>query len=191
MDRLDLYRQLYFEELRRKEELRSALALPVGMLTVLGGVIAIYIRVLGRSSISDPWVVLLGIGTLLLMGTFLLTVTHLIKSYHDYTYSFVPYAPDLEEAFANLMEYHEAKGQARADFEAELIGSFSKAHKINAFNNDSKSGHLHNANQMLVYSIALVLVCSVPFFVRTNSTSPDVQKVEITNLPQRELGTAE
>ena len=181
LNRAAFYQTLYFAELKRKEELRTALTLPTGILTVLGGVIAIFLRELGRANTVDATVSVLGVLTFLLIISFLLTVSHLIRSYHDYTYDYIPYATDLELAYQELLDYHETAEEAEADFEASVLHRLVTAHRRNAFNNDSKSSHLHNANQGLIYCLVLVLLCAIPYFLRTLQHNEAVQQIEIVN----------
>ncbi|HMB90901.1 MAG TPA: hypothetical protein VKP65_08645 [Rhodothermales bacterium] len=186
MNRLEFYKDLYFAELERKEELRTALTLPIGILTVLGGVIAIYLREIGRAEMLDVSISFLGVFTFLLIMSFLATVRNLVKSYHVYTYDFVPYATDLEQAYQDLVVYHETVEEAEADFESSVLQSLVIAHRKNAFNNDSKSSHIHNANQTLIYCLVLALICAIPYFLRTLDSKDVVQRIEIVNPTETE-----
>ncbi len=122
---------------------------------------------------------------MLLILSFLVTLGHLTKSYHDYEYDFVPYATDLEKAYRELVDYYHSVGQgieqADEDFKLSLIERLVTAHQKNAYNNDSRSGHLHNANQTLIYCLVLALLCAIPYFFRTLNVPSGVQKVETVN----------
>jgi hypothetical protein len=114
-------------------------------------------------------VALLLLGTVLLVGSFILTVSHLIRSYHGYQYDYLPYATELEFAYQELASYYASEGAkgkgADLDFEASLMERLVSAQQKNAFNNDLKSSHLYNANQTLIYALVLALLSAIPFFL--------------------------
>lgn len=188
MDRLKFYETLYATELKRKEELRTALTLPTGILTVLGGVIAIYLREIGSAIAAGAGTsgstAALGVFVFLLIISFLVTVGHLLSSYHDYTYDYVPYATDLEQAYQEYVDHFDTLEEADSEFEASVLASLISAQRKNAFNNDSKSSKLHEANQTLVYCLVLALICSVPYFLRTLQREAPVQLIEIVDSEQ-------
>ncbi len=185
MDRIKFYERLYFAELRRKEELRGALSLPTGVLTLLGGVVVVYLGEIVEGFATglgiDLALVVLSVLSFLLIASFVMTALHLLASHHNYTYDYVPYATDIEQAYQEFVDHYDSREEADAQFEASVLSSLVAAHRKNAFNNDSKSTKLHKANRTLIYCLLLALLCSIPYYIstlRTGEVVPNIESVD-------------
>jgi len=178
MDNLDFCKEHYFFEINRKHQLTSSLALPVGLLTVIGGVVVYYLKYISVSSdiISNIYNILLMV-TLFFVGR---TVYYLIRSYHNYTYSYIATPDELLDYHQELLNYHNNNcNKADEIFCKYLQNQYSKKASKNTWNNDSKSEFLHKANSNLIYSLIILLMCSIPYFYITNGNTKSVQQVEL------------
>lgn len=177
--RIDLYETLYFKELQRKEDLRKALNLPTGVLTIIGGVLVVYSReaVTSVASGSVAWGAL-SVLTLLLPLTFVVTVRHLLAAYREFEYASLQYIADLEEGYQDLKRYYDSdestpdpEAAAQRDFELEVIDSLAKTHQKNAFANEERSRSLYEANRALVFCLVLTMLTAIPYLIRINEVA--------------------
>ena len=180
MDNFEFCKEHYFFEINRKHQLTNALALPIGLLTVIGGILAYYLKHLVYSGGIVPVLYsALVVVALYFVGK---TVYYLICSYHDYTYSYIATPDELLDYHKNLIQHHANNiSQADDDLHDYVLEQYSKKASINTWNNDSKSEYLHEANTNLIYSLILILLISAPYFYLNNHDSEKVYKVELTN----------
>ncbi len=184
MNLLDLYKEHYFFEINRRHQLTSQLSIPIGILTVLGGLSAYIVK--NNFMCSDDkkllFAVLLSISSLF----FIITIYYLIRSYYGYTYRFIPSPKDINDYKKQLSDYHKKLGSSEEKVELELeeflIERYAIAAHENTWNNDSKSVFLHKANTALIYTlISLLLNASLFYYVNFNNHEKVIHKVEIIN----------
>lgn len=187
MDIGDLYKELYFHEMERRDRLNSGLSFPVGLVALLTGAALVMFRA-AESSVSD-WdrvlVILLSVVAL----TLAVAAFFLIRMYWGHEYSHMPFAEDLLNYTENLCGHYKGQGVssvnaskfAKAKSLAYVEQQFSKNAKFNAKINDKKSKFLFLANAFVIASIVFLGLCS-PIYIYTQTRhKAEVQKIEITN----------
>lgn len=187
MDTDDLYKELYFHEMERRDRLNSGLSFPVGLVALLTGAALVMFRA-AESSVSD-WdkalIILLAMAALsLVTASFFL-----IRVYWGHEYSHMPFAEDLLNYTSSLCEHYKKQGVssvnaskfAKAKSLAYVKQQFSKNAKLNAQVNDKKSKFLFLANACVIASIVF-LGLSSPIYIYTQTRhKTEIQKIEITN----------
>jgi hypothetical protein len=195
MDR-DFLKGQYEFEIERKDALTNAMAVPVGVLTVLGGLLGFLSRDFSYRPAYLSWifVALLVIDALL----FLVSVILLLCAYHGYAYSFLPTASELASYYEQLCTYLKqtksqeevdkvAEDRAKSQLDAMLIRRYTEAITVNSGNNDKKSAYLHRSNTFLIAALAAALIAVIPFTIDSKTKQKEVQEVRIVNLPVQTL----
>lgn len=181
MNMKDFYKEHYFNEINRKQELTNALTIPLGVLVIIGGMAAFFARDFEFKSNINSFIFaeLLAVATIFIVRT----IYFLISSYHNYKYNYLPDPLDLQDYHKSLIEYHVSLGgkveDADKEFEDVIVKKYNNCTHINTWNNDSKSEFLHKANESLIYSLVLILLCVVPYLVHYYSKPDKIQKIEI------------
>lgn len=119
MNTHEFFRALYFSEIERKQHLTNALTVPTGIATILGGIIAYYVRTFKWQDIDATgviFVVLLFV-SILMLG---LMIYHLGKSYRRKPYSYLAYANELKAHYDLLIAEAGESPTARALAESLL-----------------------------------------------------------------------
>lgn len=157
----------YDYELLRREQLTAALALPVGILSVLGGATVAMAR-----SFSYLGVIVTPAFGVLLAATgisFFLCLLDLGRAYHRQKYLYLPLLSAIEQSREEFMEYGQtiAGGDAEvmADFEKELRRRVIEAADRNTRNNDDRSRLLYWARIELFVVLALTAAAGIPYVV--------------------------
>ncbi len=155
----------YDYELLRREQLTEALALPVGILGVLGGAMIAMAR-----SFSYQGVVLSSAFGLFLAAdvlAFFLCLFDLGRAYHRQRYLYLPLLGEMEQSREEFLEY----AQTMASDETELLAEFDKelrrrviqASDRNTRNNDERSGLLYWARLALFAVLVLTAATGIPY----------------------------
>jgi len=185
MDRIEIYKSLYYYELSRKEEHRTALGLPAGILALVGGVAGVYIKELADSDIGDFSTVILFIITFMLMVGIMSTLYYLGKSYHNNDYRRIPYVADFEKYYDGLRKHYEGDvGEEMLidkEFESEFVDRIASEQMANSITNEYRTDQLYLANFCLLSCLVLVALGAVPYFFRLLDRNDEPQKVEIVS----------
>ena len=190
MDFHQFNKEHYFFEVNRRHQLTSALAIPTGVLSFLGGALLVIAK-----DLEAPLGILEKIQlSLVVVSAILMSVTiyFLIKSYFNYSYGYIATPKELKEHFEALVAYYSNNGGSRQDAEKELeeyINSEYAEHTHrNIQNNDTKSSYLHRANGFLIASLVFIILAGLPYVAKSIMNGSDVQKIEIVNTHQTKIG---
>lgn len=181
------FKEHYFFELSRRDQLNGSLSFPVGIIALLGG--AMYAMSQVITAPLERWEGVLAI--MLCAGSVCLVVSivYLVKAYWNYTYKFMPFGDELLAHKQSLVSYHrgrcldpQATADAMRDFKSDLDATYAKYGRINSLNNDSKSSKVFRANSFMIGALACAILC-MPIFIglRYHST-PKPSQIEIVNL---------
>lgn len=206
----DFIKDQYLFELERKNQLRTSLNLPTGVLIVLGSLLGFFAKEFPydlSTVITIIFFCLLGTSTIL----FLITVYHLIRSFYGRTYAFIEtpgelkiYYDELLHHHRNLSDYYRSLEEyygveprerdypkpevlAKQDFQEFLSQKYISATNENTWNNDSKSERLHSANLFLIFTLCSALVCSVPFLYADLNKPEKIHRIRINNVSEISL----
>jgi ABC-type Na+ efflux pump permease subunit len=157
----------YDFELQRREQLTTALTLPVGILGLLGGAII----AMARSFSYNDSRLTVAFGTLLSFDAvaFAACLIVLGRVYHRQTYMYLPLLGDLERTRETFLE----AAQVMAGGEAEVLEAYDRElrrHVIeaadrNTVNNDERSRLLYWARLSLFAVLALTATAGLPYVV--------------------------
>ena len=155
----------YDFELERKNKLTGDLALPVGVLSGLGGLATTMAR---SFTYKDPFLtstftVLLG-----LSGTgFLVCVILLWKAYLAQTYEYLPLLGDLDKSAEEFREFsayvRDTGGELEDTFSNEFRRRIIKAADRNTLSNDLRSKWLHYSRIALFFVFGFTAMAAAPY----------------------------
>ena len=180
IDEFSFCKEHYFRELDRKAALTNALALPIGISTLISSGLVYVAKEIGVvSSRTD-----LFITSLLLAGTIflLIAIVCLCKSYLGYTYQYIPAYADLQSYRTKLQGYYHGKPNAddlsEVDVNTYVFEKISISAQNNFDNNNRKSGYIYLANRALVVALAFLLLAVIPIsFGEFNLTFESIKTI--------------
>lgn len=182
----ELFKDMYWKELDRKDKITSNLSLPAGILTVLAGVAAYYIQHF-PSPRWDPWIISFAVLSTFLCISIVFAVYYFFRAYHlGYAYGYIPtpneitsYALDLKKYYASIQEPDIDK-MVENDLRVFLTSIYSEYGTINTQNNDEKSKYLNCSNIAISISLIVLFISLGPFYIVYHSDSK-IQKLEMVN----------
>ena len=190
--KLDFLKERYDFELGRKDQLTSALTLPVGILTGLGGLLAAMAR---SFSYAVPFLTRMFV-TMMVVDVigFVVCLSLLARAYHAQTYVYLPLLADLEAAeheFRDFNRYVEGTGgEVEETFSSHLRERIIKAADANTQSNDRRSKWMHSSRIALFWVLGLTALAVFPYVAdqvqnkAKNIMAPGAQKPTQTQTPQ-------
>jgi hypothetical protein len=183
---LDYYRDLYDSEWNRRDEIRQALALPAGVLTLIAGVLVFYARTF---SFPQSWSTYVFVFSLITAAaSFVVAVYMLARAVFGPKYTRIPWPSEIRDHEEALLNYYRKRPggipAARDEWEAFLIDRYVAAGNRNAANNANSGEYLYKANRAVVITLISIAAGATPVIVDFRATGQQPYKVEITNLEQ-------
>jgi hypothetical protein len=189
----DFLKDRYDFELTRKESLTSALALPVGILSGLGSVLAYMAQ---GFTYRDPVLTWLFAIMLAFAGAAFLSCLFLLgRAYLAQTYVYLPLLRELADSRSQFIEY----AKVMAGGEAEVLEEFEKdferriidAADRNTQSNDLRSKFLHWGRISLFVLLGLTFATGFPYvidqvrFVMPTQQAPKPTRPQPASTPQK------
>lgn len=179
---MDLYRHLYDEEWVRRDSLQTAVATPIGLLTVVGGALSYLALEFGSGDTAIALVFWTAFS--LAMILFSMSTFHVFRSFIGHTYQRIPLPSQIQAYHSELTEYYQAIDQSEktdAAFCSFLQDAFVEATDKNSVNNIERSESLYEANLLAVIALLLTGVAAVPYLVAQRTQEPFAQEVQMTD----------
>jgi hypothetical protein len=160
--KLEFLKERYDFELQRREQLTSALTLPVGVLSGLGGLMIAMVRsfTAKRLWLAVPFYV----GFALDVVAFFVCLFYVARAYHGQKYKYLPLLKELqdwEDDYIGLNSYDAAMGKMEQAFEKHLGERIIDAADRNTENNEWRSYRLHRARLSLFMVLIFTTVAGV------------------------------
>lgn len=157
----------YDSELTRKEALTGALALPVGVLSGFGSLLAYMAR---GFTYSDPLLTKIFAIALAFAGTAFLACLSLFgRAYLAQTYVYLPLLRELAEANNQFLEYAKVMGGGEAEVLEEFDRDFDRriidAADRNTLSNDHRSKFLHWGRISLFVLLGFTAIVGLPYVI--------------------------
>lgn len=169
METFEYCKESYHHELSRRNDLRSALNLPIGLAVVLAGALYSLLNNFSWSSCVGFVAYSFGLASLLSGIALILVIIYLIRSHVNYEYAYVPTPKEILEYREKLFEHYRdtnedvegAEKEAEHDTMGYLEKEFARNAHHNALNNNEKSGYLHTASIFLVVSLIFTMLAGL------------------------------
>jgi hypothetical protein len=196
-DRLrDFYKEHYFNELKRREELTGRITLPLGILSILIGSIVATFREINRpDTVIEHLIVIILICALL---PACMVIVSLWKSYHNNRYWVIDTPAQIMDYKNRLITYYEDPGvetasapmeEAILDVLAYIDQEYAKHADYNSRVNDRRSYFLTQTNVYLAVTLVAATLALVLQLTRHASLPEQPQKVKIINIREVSMPT--
>lgn len=160
----DFLKDRYDFELQRKEQLTTALALPVGVLGGLGSLLAVMVRSFSFQGDATSWIFMIAVAAA--VASFFGCLAQLAQAYHRQTYEYLPRLRDLDEKLEEWRAFYRDAGYAGAEqdfFNHELRTHIIKAADRNTENNDTRSSLLYRARVWLFWLLGFATAAGIAY----------------------------
>jgi hypothetical protein len=185
----DFYKEHYFNELKRREELTGRITLPLGILSILiGSIVAAFREINKPETVVEHLIVILLICAAL---PACMVIINLWKSYHNNRYWVIDTPAQIMDYKNRLLNYYkdpgiEAEGaptdEALLDVLSYIDEEYAKHADYNSRVNDRRSYFLTQANVYLAVTLAVLTLALALQLTRLASLPEQPQKVKITNI---------
>lgn len=160
----DYCNEQYFRELDRKASLTNALALPIGIGTLISSGLLFIAKSVGTvDTRTELAVVVFSIAVAI---SLLVAIYCLCKSYLGYTYQYVPTFAKLRDYRRSLCDYYGDEKQAKSLSSSEtanyLLDKITTTTQTNFDNNNRKAAYIYLANRALVVALGFLLLAATP-----------------------------
>ena len=174
--RLDFYKELYFFEWTRKEQLASATNLPVGILAAL--VAGLLFLVQSFPYRSGTTAVLFVLCTALSATAQALAAFFIVRALLGYWYQQLADSQDLRAYHRQLVSWHQVVGGSRdeadRDFDLFLEERLTEATDANRRNNTRIGDALDNATRAIVGALLFAALSVAPYLAATLESSSTI-----------------
>jgi hypothetical protein len=178
----DFYRALYDEEWQRRDQIQSATATPVGILTLLGGALVYLATAFRTQSVFASiafWTTFAGA----LIG-FVAATYMLLRSLTGYTYRRIPFPSKILE-YETQLKAHLASINRPQDEKPKLhqflIASYVEATDRNSLNNLLRSEYLYKATRALTISLVFAAFTALPYIVEARQLDSPTTSSRVNN----------
>jgi len=183
MSRLELYKELYFNELERKEHISSRLQWNISFwVLIFGGMLFCLNNV---HKVSTELKVYFYISIFITLISMLISTVFLILCLWGKIVHYVPTPRDMDREYETLVThyapYPEYRGEIEIEFEKRVTQVFNEsATKIHKINNKTVANILKSTQAMVVAAIVLLLSFAfmLPDFLKGEEP---INKIEIIN----------
>ena len=183
----DFCQERYDYEASRRGELTGAVAIPIGILSVLGGALVAILKDLRPPLAGSDSLLLLAAAASLVLGA--VSVFFLARSYFGFTYRYVATPKEVRDYHAAVKNTYLTASVAPelaayyADEKvlAYIQERYAEAAHHNTTNNDKKSYFLHLANGAMIAALLPAVVAGCAFLYSNYYSPPSAARVEIVN----------
>lgn len=196
MNRLNFYIDWFYKEADRQTSLNESLNIPIGILTVVFGLLFFMFANFSFSleenvTIEMLFLLFLVITSVLGVAVILYLFASYIGFFTGNGYKALPVPYKLNKQYKELEQYIEENKQlldknitADSIYEEQLMEMLSDYIDYNVETNDRKMSYLYRAKQLLFVCVISVMLCAIPFSIHfySNKEKENVQKIEIHNL---------
>ena len=181
-------RQRYDYEAQRRGELTGAVAMPVGVLSVLGGALFAILKDLHAPLRASELVLL--VSAVLCLLACLVSAAYLARSYFGYTYRYVATPKQVRDHHTGIKTAYVTAGgageHATAFADARILEyiqeRYAESAHHNTLINDKKSWFLHRANGAMLAALLPAVAAGVAFLIVALHSAPSTTKVEVLNV---------
>lgn len=170
---MELYKDIYYKELIRKEEIHKNLTIPIGILIALIGAISyFYKQLIFECNFTN----VLQIEILIFFFfSIIVTIYYLIRIFYSYEYKYISDPEEMEKYRNELIEYYKStldnieENQSFNDFNLFLINQYVQTSTFNIMNNDRKVHFLFLTKRWLIITIiSFLLSCILSITINFN-----------------------
>ncbi len=198
MDYSDFYKERYYREIERKNEITSSFSTPIGIISALVAAVS-YMFTSFDFSISiwiNIFFILLTISSIILLGIAIYNLIKALSDFHNgFQYAYLNNADKLDDYHKELKKFHAAAIATNTipddEFEEYILSELIKSSSINQTNNDTKTYYRFICNKFMVFGFISICILTFPFGINfgIKKTLPNIQKVQIDSTLNLNLQT--
>jgi len=179
------YKGAYEWELNDWDRHRSAVTTPIGIATIIGGILGYSAQKFETGSSWDTWAFyVLGALSILCLAV---AIYQLVRFIHGHVYARIPRPDHLLTYELEVIGWHERNGLdvalARAKIDANLTRAYAEAASKNVLINARRSEFLYRANRALVCASVLTFLLLPVVALNSLKAAPKPVPVHIVNMP--------
>jgi hypothetical protein len=190
MNRFDFYKELYFYEISRKNEISNSISITIGIISAFSGVIFYLLTSFdyGNNNIVTSIFII----SLFPVLVFLMkSIYYLVRSFSNFTdghfYKYLSSPKDFENYYGGLEEYYKKSrmenGDSNIDFDNHLISQFIETTSFNQKRNNDRVFHRFLSHRNIIYTFLSICLILVPFGINfgINKKVPNIESVKINS----------
>jgi hypothetical protein len=168
--RFEFYKEQYYFELNRKNELGNALAIPIGFLSAIFtaySYLFLHLKFWEQKCLRISFILLISI-------SILFTIKALYSLYHSIRGLTYGYAPDPKALYDFELQYIKYNQDIQGDkenidhkFFERLKASLVATATNNRMSNNFRSEKILNSNENNMYAIIFLFLSAIPFIINT------------------------
>lgn len=183
MDKHQFFKEHYFFEANRRHQLTNALAIPIAILSVLGGALIVVAKHLDAPiDYIEVFEIIFFLSSAALIA---ITIYYLIRSYFNYSYGYIATPKELKKYYEQMISYYggddDAIRKADSELEEYVNAQYAEHTHRNTENNDRKSFYIHKANGFLIASIITAFIGGIPYVIDSIIKPNDIHRVQLIN----------
>ena len=192
INRYEIYKDVYYKELERKNQLEDSLMLPVGIVTALSTGLFYLVTNFNykcNSYLKYIFIVLVIISLIFII----ITIYQLIRAYNNFTfgyeYHYLSYSAEIEKYYSDLIDFFKSKKHSKEKtviesnkiIEQFFIDEFITKSDFNCYNNDKKQSHSYKARVFLIFALITIFILVFPYGINYYKYKDNKMTVEINN----------
>ena len=186
MDNLEFYKEQYYKEIERKNDISNSLATPIGIISAL--VAGLFYSLTSFNFTLNAILVVVFILTLIVILFLSISIFHLIKAFSDiqngFNYAYLIDTDDLDKYHKELKEYYKQTNTtdiSDEEFKDYVLSELIKSTGINQKNNKSKIKHRYLCHKYMIRAFLTMCILTISFGINfgLQNTKQKIQKVEI------------
>jgi len=187
MDNLEFYKEQYYKEIERKNDISNSLATPIGIISALVAGL-LYSLTSFDFSLNTTLVVIFLLTLIVVLFFLAISIFHLITAFSDFhngfNYAYLIDTDDLGGYHKQLKDYYaqtKTTDTSDVEFKEYILSEFIKSTGINQKNNKSKIKHRYLCHKYMINTFLTMCILTIPFGINfgLQNTKPKIQKVEI------------
>lgn len=183
------YRELYQEELDRRDAIQSATSIPIGLLTVLGSILATILVGNPPLAAAMGWLFLTAYACACYF--FFKATYYVARSLHGRIYKLAPSADLLLGHETALLAWHKQYGsteEAASEFRAYLATMYATAAGANREANLLKSEYSFRATRTILYVGVFAACAAIPYLAVNLGKPPEPTRIVLVTDPTESTG---
>lgn len=163
----DFCKDHYFHEIERRRSLQNGLSLPIGIVTILSGILITVTRAFNTPYSDLEFVFLFFVISAVISLT--TSIVFILKSHIGFTYGYIASPLKLQNYRNELFQYYSSNDEKNANrlanenVEKYIFREYAKLADYNAKKNDMKSYNLHCANISIIFALIFCILSSIPY----------------------------
>lgn len=105
-EKRDLFKEMYYFELERKESINSRISVPIGVITILSGAVFYFLNIIDKvpnMKLKLSVKIIFWLFLIVVISTIVLTA----MAYYGYKYFYIPIPRDIEKDYKIIQDYYD------------------------------------------------------------------------------------